>query len=197
MKFLFDLGGIFFNWDPVHFYKDIFSSKEEMNYFLNKICNDDWNLQQDSGRTIKEAESELISYHPKYKEEIKMYYLNHRKMIKNTYKESIEALLELKSKNYFCYVLSNWSSETFLGMIDEYPFLKKFDDLIISGEVKLIKPDHRIFNLAISKFKLIPEETVFIDDRKENIESALKLNFKTIHLTNPNLIKEEIYKFLY
>ena len=88
MKFLFDLGGIFFNWDPVHFYKDIFSSKEEMNYFLNKICNDDWNLQQDSGRTIKEAESELISYHPKYKEEIKMYYLNHRKMIKNTYKES-------------------------------------------------------------------------------------------------------------
>tara|TARA_B100000965_G_scaffold385117_1_gene386041 strand:- start:1250 stop:1843 length:594 start_codon:yes stop_codon:yes gene_type:complete len=197
MKFLFDLGGIFFNWDPVHFYKDIFSSKEEMNYFLNKICNDDWNLQQDSGRTIKEAESELISYHPKYKEEIKMYYLNHRKMIKNTYKESIEVLLELKSKNYFCYVLSNWSAETFLGMIDEYPFLKKFDDLIISGEVKLIKPDHRIFNLAISKFKLIPEETVFIDDRKENIESALKLNFKTIHLTNPNLIKEEIYKFLY
>ena len=197
MKFLFDLGGIFFNWDPVHFYKDIFSSKEEMNYFLNKICNDDWNLQQDSGRTIKEAESELISYHPKYKEEIKMYYLNHRKMIKNTYKESIEALLELKSKNYFCYVLSNWSAETFLGMIDEYPFLKKFDDLIISGEVKLIKPDHRIFHLAISKFKLIPEETVFIDDRKENIESALKLNFKTIHLTNPNLIKEEIYKFLY
>ena len=197
MKFLFDLGGIFFNWDPVHFYKDIFSSKEEMNYFLNKICNDDWNLQQDSGRTIKEAESELISYHPKYKEEIKMYYLNHRKMIKNTYKESIEVLLELKSKNYFCYVLSNWSAETFVGMIDEYPFLKKFDDLIISGEVKLIKPDHRIFNLAISKFKLIPEETVFIDDRKENIESALKLNFKTIHLTNPNLIKEEIYKFLY
>ncbi len=197
MKFLFDLGGIFFNWDPVHFYKDIFSSKEEMNYFLNKICNDDWNLQQDSGRTIKEAESELISSHPKYKEEIKMYYLNHRKMIKNTYKESIEALLELKSKNYFCYVLSNWSAETFVGMIDEYPFLKKFDDLIISGEVKLIKPDHRIFHLAISKFKLIPEETVFIDDRKENIESALKLNFKTIHLTNPNLIKEEIYKFLY
>ena len=197
MKFLFDLGGIFFNWDPVHFYNDIFSSKEEMNYFLNKICNDDWNLQQDSGRTIKEAESELISYHPKYKEEIKMYYLNHRKMIKNTYKESIEVLLELKSKNYFCYVLSNWSAETFVGMIDEYPFLKKFDDLIISGEVKLIKPDHRIFNLAISKFKLIPEETVFIDDRKENIESALKLNFKTIHLTNPNLIKEEIYKFLY
>ena len=79
MKFLFDLGGIFFNWDPVHFYKDIFSSKEEMNYFLNKICNDDWNLQQDSGRTIKEAESELISYHPKYKEEIKMYYLKYKR----------------------------------------------------------------------------------------------------------------------
>ena len=61
MKFLFDLGGVFFDWDPKHYYKDIFSDVEEMNYFLSQICNDTWNIQQDAGRNIKEAEKKLIA----------------------------------------------------------------------------------------------------------------------------------------
>ena len=52
MKFLFDLGGVFFDWNPNHFYKDIFDKNEEREYFLNEVCNDEWNIQQDAGRTI-------------------------------------------------------------------------------------------------------------------------------------------------
>ena len=47
MKFLFDLGGVFFDWDPHYFYKDVFKDKEERDNFLNNICNDEWNIQQD------------------------------------------------------------------------------------------------------------------------------------------------------
>ena len=196
MKFLFDLGGVFFDWDPKHFYKSIFSSKKEMNYFLTYICNNEWNIKQDAGKLIKDAENELIQKFPKYSKEIKMYYANHRKMIRKIYQSSVDKLLELKSLNYLCYVLSNWSAETFVGMKDDYPFLNEFDDLLISGENKLIKPDLAIYELAISKFKLVPEKTVFIDDNLENIVVAKKLNFKTIHLIDPNMIKEEIQKFI-
>ena len=196
MKFLFDLGGVFFDWNPKHFYKSIFSSKKEMNYFLTYICNDEWNIQQDAGKLIIDAENELIQKFPKYSKEIKMYYPNHRKMIRRTYQSSIDKLLELKSLNYLCYVLSNWSAETFVGMKDDYPFLNKFDDLIISGENNLKKPDIEIFELAISRFKLTPEKTVFIDDNLDNILVAKKLYFKTIHLINPNLINEELEKFI-
>ncbi|SVC54700.1 uncharacterized protein METZ01_LOCUS307554, partial [marine metagenome] len=59
MKFLFDLGGVFFDWDPKHFFKNIFSSLDELDYFLTNVCNDEWNVQQDAGRTIKEAEEEI------------------------------------------------------------------------------------------------------------------------------------------
>ena len=195
MKFLFDLGGVFFDWDPAHFFKDVFSSKKEMDYFLNSICNDEWNIQQDSGKLIKDAEKELINKFPNYKKEILMYYKNHRKMIKKTFQSSIDILKELKTKNYLCYVLSNWSSETFIGMIDEYPFLKNFDGLIISGDYKLVKPDKKFFELAISKFNLIPNNTIFIDDRIDNIQASQELNFKTIHLTDPYQIKEKINEF--
>ena len=196
MKFLFDLGGVFFDWHPSHFYKSIFSSEKEMNYFLTYICNDKWNIKQDAGKLIKDAENELIQKFPNYSKEIKMYYSNHRKMIKGTFKSSIDQLLELKTRDYLCYVLSNWSAETFVGMKDDYPFLNKFDDLLISGQNNLKKPDIAIYELAISRFKLIPEKTVFIDDKLENILVAKKLNFKTIHLINPNLINEELQKFI-
>ena len=196
MKFLFDLGGVFFDWHPSHFYKSIFSSEKEMNYFLTYICNDEWNIKQDAGNLIKDAESELIQKFPKYNKEIKMYYLNHRKMIRGIYQRSIDKLIELKSLNYLCYVLSNWSAETFMGMKDDYPFLNIFDDLLISGENNMKKPDIEIYQLAISRFKLIPEKTVFIDDKLENILVARQLNFKTIHLINPNLINEELQKFI-
>ena len=110
-------------------------------------------------------------------------------MIRGVFEESVDILKKLKDKNYECYVLSNWSAETFAGMTDDYPFLKLFDGLLISGEDKLIKPDHAIYQLARDRFNLNPKETVFIDDKLENIEAAQKMNFKTIHLINPKNIK--------
>ena len=196
MKFLFDLGGVFFDWDPNYFFKDIFDNYDERKYFLNQVCNDEWNLKQDCGRTIKEAESELIPKFPKYEKQIKMYYTNHRRMIVKTFDLSIKVLKKLKSLNFNCYVLSNWSAETFIGMIEDYPFLNSFDGLIISGEHKLVKPDNAIYDLAIRRFNLIPNETVFIDDKLQNIIAAKRLKFKTIHLIDPEKIELEINKFI-
>ena len=195
MKFLFDLGGVFFDWDPNHFYKNIFENVEERQYFLNNVCNDKWNIKQDKGRLIKEAEHELIIKFPKYTKEIKMYYKNHRKMFRGIFYTSIEILKYLKNKKYECYVLSNWSWETFNNLDVEYPFLKLFDGLLISGKEKMVKPDKEIYLLAIKKFKLDPNQTVFIDDKIENINAAKNLGFKTIHLHDPKLIIDEINRY--
>ena len=117
-------------------------------------------------------------------------------MIKGVFQTSIELLEELKKQGYLCYVLSNWSAETFFDTKKQFSFLNIFDGLIISGAEKLIKPDPKIFHLACKRFNLIPENTIFIDDRIENIDSAFKLNFQTIHLTNPNEIKSLVKKKL-
>jgi len=196
MKFLFDLGGVFFDWDPNHFFINVFKESKEREYFLNEICNDSWNIQQDAGRSVNEAELELIPKFPEYESQIRMYYANHRKMIKGIFQESITILNFLKSNNYECYVLSNWSAETFEGMIEDYPFLKHFDGLLISGEDNLIKPDLAIYQLAIKRFNLVPHNCVFIDDKLENVEAAKKLNFNIIHLINPKTIGVDIKKYL-
>jgi HAD superfamily hydrolase (TIGR01509 family) len=117
-------------------------------------------------------------------------------MIRGIFNSSILVLDKLKKQNYECYVLSNWSAETFVGMKDDYPFLRSFNGLLISGEDNMMKPNAEIYELAIARFNLIPQETVFIDDKLENIEAAKKLKLKTIHLVDPNKIELEIDKFL-
>ena len=196
MKFLFDLGGVFFDWNPEHVYNDKFNSKEELSFFLTQICNDEWNIKQDAGRLVSEAEDELIFKFPKYENEIKLYYSNHRQMIGCVYQDSVNILYDLKKKNIPCYVLSNFSAEMFEGMTDEYPFLKKFDGIMISGKEKLIKPHEGIYRLAMERYNLVPAKTVFIDDKIDNIKAAIKLRFKTIHLVEPSQIQKEIYKYL-
>ncbi len=47
-----------------------------------------------------------------------------------------------------------------------------FDDMIISAEVKLVKPDPRIFQLAVRRLQVSPSEAVFIDDVAENVTAA-------------------------
>ena len=117
-------------------------------------------------------------------------------MFRKIFQNSVDILNKLKDKKYKCYVLSNWSWETFNGMDKKYPFLNKFDGMIISGKEKLVKPDLQIYKLAIDRFNLTPEETVFVDDKKENIEAANKLGFLTIHLTDPEIINQEISRFI-
>ena len=197
MKFLFDLGGVFFDWNPRYFFKHVFKSKEELNFFLKNVCNNEWNIKQDCGRPIADAIDELIFKFPKYNKQIKLYYSNHRKMIRQVFQESVDTLLTLKQKKIPCYVLSNWSAETFVGMVEEYPFLNNFDDIMISGEEKLIKPNKKIFQRAIDKFNLTTSETIFIDDNLDNINTSIKLGFKAIHLVNSFQIRKEVNKYLY
>ena len=196
MKFLFDLGGVFFDWNPEYFYKKIFKTNDDLDFFLNNVCTLEWNYKQDAGRLIKEAEEELINKYPSYTKEIKLYYPNHRKMINKVFQNSIDVLSNLYKKNYLCYALTNWSAETFKGMTRDYPFLKKFNGLLISGKEKMVKPNKEIFKLAINRFNLIPHNTVFVDDNLENIKAAKDLKFRTIHLVDPYLIDIEIKKHL-
>ena len=74
----------------------------------------------------------------------------------------------------------------------DFPFLNMFDDIIISGKEKMIKPNRQIYELAINRFNLNPKYCVFIDDKIQNIDAAKDLDFQTIHLTNPLNIKENI-----
>ena len=195
-KFLFDLGNVFFDWNPERILKPIFNDDERMNFFINNISFPLLDTRCDAGITIEVAVNDAIKKFPEFEKEIKLYYPNHGNMVGGFFQKTVDVFYKIKELNYPCFVLSNWSAETYEGMEETYPFLKDFDGKIISGRDFLIKPDPAIYELAISRFDLIPQETLFIDDRLDNIEAAQNLNFQTIHLTNPSLIQDLIDPYI-
>ena len=195
-KFLFDLGNVFFDWNPERILKPIFNDDERMNFFINNISFPLLDTRCDAGVTIEVAVNDAIKKFPEFEKEIKLYYPNHGNMVGGFFQKTVDVFYKIKELNYPCFVLSNWSAETYEGMEETYPFLKDFDGKIISGRDFLIKPDPAIYELAISRFDLIPQETLFIDDRLDNIEAAQNLNFQTIHLTDPSLIQDLIDPYI-
>ena len=195
-KFLFDLGNVFFDWSPERVLKPMFGDDERMNFFINNISFPLLDTRCDAGITIEVAVNDAVKKFPDFEKEIKLYYPNHGNMVGGFFQKTVDIFYKVKNLNYPCFVLSNWSAETYEGMEETYPFLKDFDGKIISGRDFLIKPDPAIYELAISRFDLIPEETLFIDDRLDNIQAAQNLNFQTIHLTDPSFIQELIEPYI-
>ena len=195
-KFLFDLGNVFFDWNPQRVLKPIFNDDERMNFFIKNISFPLLDTRCDAGITIEVAVNDAVKKFPDFEKEIKLYYPNHGNMVGGFFQKTVDIFYKVKNLNYPCYVLSNWSAETYEGMEETYPFLKDFDGKIISGRDFLIKPDPAIYELAISRFDLVPQETLFIDDRLDNIQAAQNLNFQTIHLTDPSLIQELIEAYI-
>lgn len=111
-----------------------------------------------------------------------MYYGRWTEMLGGLFEENVKLIKPLKEK-YKVYGLTNWSAETIPHAMERYGFFKDLDGIVVSGEEKLIKPDSRIYQTLLDRFDIKAEETLFIDDNHTNVEAALNMNFKVVHLT--------------
>ena len=109
-------------------------------------------------------------------------------------KEVERFLIDLKTQKYQIYILSNYGKEFFEELEKKADFFSHIDGRIISHEVKLKKPDLKIYNLLVEKYDLKPDETVFIDDNKENISVAKQMKFHTILFRNLGQVKKDFYR---
>lgn len=97
----------------------------------------------------------------------------------------------LKDKGYKLYYLSNWHKSGFelMKQKGKFKYLDQFDGGLVSYDAGCQKPDPKIYQLLIDKFKLDPNSCIFFDDRKENIEAAKKIGFKAEQF-HPSTVKE-------
>lgn len=193
---IFDFGNVFVKWDAHALYRRFFRTPEAVDSFLEEVHFSEWNSHQDAGRSFREGIEVLSSQFPQYAEHIKAYDTFWEESITETYPGTIEIAVDLKKKGYPLYLLSNFSAEKFPLMQKRYEFLQLFDDLIISGEHKLIKPDPAIFQLTLTRINQRADECLFIDDSQVNIDAAINLGFKTIQFQSPEQLKEDLQSIL-
>ena len=91
----------------------------------------------------------------------------------------IELLKNIRKNSYKTYILSNAPLEI-PEFLENANLIQYFDGQVISAEEKVSKPDRKIYNILLDRYNLIPEESVFLDDKLENIQAAIQVNINGI-----------------
>ncbi len=106
----------------------------------------------------------------------------------------IVGLLKSLQSRYKLVLCSNTDVERFGFVKKKFPEVMLFEKYVVSYEVGFMKPHPRIYEAALEEAGTRPEESVFIDDREENIIAAEKLGLQTILLNPDTNLEHELQK---
>lgn len=190
---IFDFGNVLARWNPYAVFAPYFGGDAgAVDAFLKEVNFHDWNLAQDAGRPFREGVAALSAQFPHHAAAIRAYDEHWEASITGAIEGSVEIARRLKQKGYPLYGLTNFSAEKFPLMRQRFDFLRLFDDIIVSGEVGLIKPDPAIYDLTLRRIGYHASECVFIDDSEANCRAAKDKGLVTILFKNPAQLSDDL-----
>jgi putative hydrolase of the HAD superfamily len=169
---VFDLGNVLISFVPSEYLK----KKNYPSNIRNTIINDifksgEWKKLDNGDITVTEAIEAIAARSALKREEIALVF-NFRIDLMFPLDDNVRLLPELKKHGFRVYYLSNFHLDTFEIVRNDYYFFRYFDGGVISADIKLSKPDIKIYRHFLDKYSLKPEECLYIDDIEENILGA-------------------------
>ncbi len=192
---IFDLGGVIVELDFSRFFKDIIEISP-LNTPNSSLLLEFWrqsDIYHQGKMTNKEFYSQACELLQTCVLNQEQFFDSFNSVISHVKEDFLALIKNLKEQNKIKLLcLSNVNSSHWHYLLEQNKeIVELFDELILSFEVHMTKPDPRLFKLAIQKAECKPEEIVFIDDGLNNIRSARELGINGIKFTNlENLINE-------
>lgn len=155
------------------------------------IFNRDWSELDRGVMAYEDVIEEFVKNDPSIEKEIRESLANLKGLITRC-DYAIPWIKELKEKGYQVLFLSNFFDKAYVDCAEALDFLPFTDGGILSYREKVIKPDPEIYKKLIEQYRLIPEECVFLDDLKQNLEGAAAFGIHTILFQNQAQAKEEL-----
>ena len=107
----------------------------------------------------------------------------------------IEIARKLKQNGYQIAILSNDSKQMSAQRRKKYGFDDLFHNIFISYMYGVIKPDPEIFKIALNELNVLPQQCVFLDDRKDNVKSSQQLGIQSVLFENSQQVINELKNF--
>lgn len=190
---IFDLGGVLIDWNPRYLYRKIFKTEQEIDWFLQHVCTNEWNEKQDGGRSFEEATQELLQKFPEHETPIRAWYGRWKETIQGPIQGTVDILQSIRdAKSHRLYALTNWSAETFPWALERFDFLHWFDGIVVSGVEKTRKPFPEFYHILLNRYQVDPAKALFIDDNIHNVDAAVKLGIETIHFQHPPGLRDQL-----
>jgi putative hydrolase of the HAD superfamily len=180
---IFDLGNVLISFIPSEYLKKKNYPSNIRNTIISDIFkSEEWKKLDNGDITVPEAIDSIALKSALNRKEIALVF-NFRTEIMFPLDDNVRLLPELKKHDFRLYYLSNFPLDSFEEVKNDYYFFRYFDGGIISAEVKLSKPDIRIYTHILNKYNLNPDECIYIDDIEENVIAAKKTGMHGL-LTN-------------
>ncbi len=171
---VFDVGNVLYGWDPESFLERQIADDEARLQFIEDVDLWSWHDSLDGGRPFDEAAAELSEKFPAYAALISAWGETFGETITDPVPGMHEIVGELDSRGVPLFAITNFSADFWPPFrAKEDAFFRRFRDILVSGEEKLLKPDPAIYYRALDRFRLRPDQALFVDDRAINVEGAL------------------------
>lgn len=182
--FIFDFAGVIINdiyWDWL---RDVVPDLDKKKELLHKLSE-----QVDSSKITHEEFLQALEKETNVPKE-RIWEQVKDKTVLN--QKLLTLIKNLKEKGYTIGLLSNYTSPWIREMLTEQNLYQYFDELVISSEHGVIKPDSEAFSLMLQHLSLRPEEVFFVDDRKPNVEAARELGIQAELYVDFEAFKEKL-----
>lgn len=189
---VFDLGNVLVDFNPQAYLKSLGYADTEIQPLIDIIYGDYWN-KYDRGdyKTVVDLRIALCKKYPKYGNDFFKILQPDWVKIHTVREDTAEYLSLLKARGYKIYILSNLAYESY-GFIQKLEFFKKTDGGVFSYLERHCKPEEEIYRIFLERYSLNPDETVFLDDKPENIEAAEKFGIHGIVFTDFSSAKKQL-----
>ena len=177
---IFDFGGVLIRWKPQEIIDDFYRDAGLRSRLGPAVFqHPDW-LEMDRGTLDEETAVQRFAARMERPPEEMRALMEAVRAFITPMEPSFALARQLEQRGIALYGLSNIAAHNFAYLRDRYDHWQVFRGIVISGEVKLIKPDPAIFMHILQQYQLDPKETAFIDDLAPNIEAARQLGFRAI-----------------
>jgi len=184
-KVVFDVGNVLVRWQPEAVYRSLCENDDDVRWLMANVHTHEWNLELDRGRDWDEAFGELAGQFPEWEKQIRGYQRRWHESLHDPIEANVKVLRALRSAGVETYAITNFAGPAFRQTQERHTFLTEFDGIVVSGEERLVKPDREIFELFLTRYDIVAEDCVFIDDSAANIKAARALGMTGIHFVEP------------
>lgn len=196
---IFDYGNVLKSFEKEKVVSKFTDKKEEQEFLLNKVIHSpEWGEYGliDTGYLTHEQIINTINdrSNNKYKDLVTNFMKNYYKYM-YFQEELLDIIKELKKQGYKIYLLSNTNEFMYEKNLNQVEYL--FDGIVLSYKVHLLKPYEAIYKYLLDTYNLNPKESLFIDDREDNIKTAnsLGINGRKVEPDNAEDVKRVLREY--
>lgn len=188
---VFDVANVIVDWDPRRTLPGALPQPEVDAFFASEEF---WELNElwDCGLPVADAIAWMDNRAPRLGDAFRAYVDRYQYSVSGLVPGSTEVIRELLATGVPCFGLTNWPTETFWVARDAGPVIDELAEVVVSGDVKLTKPNPEIYRAALRRFGLTADDTVFVDDRQNNVDASIEVGMTGLLFTDASRLRADL-----